>query len=722
MSVIQKIRDKYARWAVIAIGLALLGFILMDAFSGKGAMGGGPGNTIGKVNGTSIDRKSFDKKVEEFLVQYGEGSRSQIINGVWDQEVTNLLIQEQAQKLGLTVTEKEMREVLYGANPPQFLSKYFTDQNGKFDAVSAQQQVNQILKNGAPGQPDYDFIASNIEQTKSQRLVTKYMTLMMNTIYFPKWMIEKRNADNSLAAKLTYVAIPFASIPDSTIKISDDEIRAYMKEHKDQYEREKETRSVEYVLFSIAPSAADSAVVKTDLEKLKSQFAAATDPAVFLSQQNSAIQYDNKYHGKSTIQVPAKDSIFTTAVGGVYGPYVDVNNYVLAKVIDVKSMPDSAKVKHILVQTFNPQTNQTLLPDSIAKKRIDSIKTAIDNGAIFDSLAKQLSDDKSSAVNGGLLQMQSQQNGAMSDYFSQGQMVPAFNDSVFNGKSGQRKLVKSEFGYHLIWILDLKNVQPYYKVAYLAKTIVPGEETDNQARNAASLFAGDSRDAKAFNDYYDKNLKAKGYLKQVANDIDPMQFDVPGLTSVRSFVKKVFDSDKGDVIGPELVPDNYVVAVVTQVNKPGLPEPSAVRSVIEPTLRNKKKGEMIVKNIGQVSSLQALSSKINQPIQFADSVRISGGQAAGALSIESKVLGAIFNPANKGKVSQPVIGNMGVYVLQVENTFTTPVETANVEEQRKQMETQAKNNMMQQFQYGANPIIDPLKKASKIRDNRADFY
>lgn len=715
MSVIQKIRDKYARWAVVAIALALLGFILMDAFSSRsGLLGGGPGNTIGKVNGKSIERKNFDKKVEEFLAQYGEGSRSQIINGVWDQEVSNILIRDQADKLGLTVTEKEMREVLYGANPPQFLAKYFTDQNGKFDAISAQQQVNQILKKGAPGQADYDFITSNIDLAKSQRLMSKYMALMMNTIYFPKWMVEKKNADNSLAAKLNYVAVPYASIPDSTVVITDEQIRTYMKENMDQFEREKETRSVEYVLFSIAPSTADSAAVRNEVENLKPQFASATDPAAFVARQTTTLPFDSTYHGKTTIQVPAKDSIFNTPVGGVYGPYLDQSNYVLAKVLDVKSLPDSVKSRHILIGTVNPQTGQPTLPDSLAKKRIDSIAAAINAGANFDSLALKFSDDEGSKSKGGVYETSSQQ--------AQG-FVPEFRDFIlFDGKPGDRKVVKTQFGWHLIEVLSHINIQPHYKIAYLGKKILPSEETDNQARNAASMFAGDSRDAKTFNAYFEKNLRNKGYVKQFANDIDPMQFDLPGVSSVRSFIKKVFEADRGDVIGPELVTDNYVVALVTAVNKPGLPEPSAVRTVVEPVLRNKKKGEMIVKNMGQVSNLQALATKMNQPLQSADSVRLGGGPTAGALSIEPKVLGAVFNPANKGKVSQPIVGNMGVYVIAVENTYTTPVETANVEEQRKQMEMQIRNQMMQQFQYGLNPIMDPLKKAAKIKDNRADFY
>jgi peptidyl-prolyl cis-trans isomerase D len=200
-----------------------------------------------------------------------------------------------------------------------------------------------------------------------------------------------------------------------------------------------------------------------------------------------------------------------------------------------------------------------------------------------------------------------------------------------------------------------------------------------------------------------------------------MQFNLAGVNgSARSFVKKVFETDKGDVIGPESVPDNYVVAVVTDVNEPGLPSAASARPMIEPLLRNKKKGEMIVKNIGQVNSLEEVANKTKQPVQTADSIRLGGGRTFG---YEPKVLGAAFNPANKGKVvGQPIVGFNGVYAIRVEDQTTTPVDAANVEDQRKQMETQVKNQMMQQMQYGMNPVLDPLKKNATVKDNRAKFY
>ena len=143
-----------------------------------------------------------------------------------------------------------------------------------------------------------------------------------------------------------------------------------------------------------------------------------------------------------------------------------------------------------------------------------------------------------------------------------------------------------------------------------AKPIVTSPETDNEVHNLAAMFAGDSRDYKSFNANFDKNLKPKGYNKQVAPDLNEMQFNLMGVNgSARPFIKKIFESDKGDIIGPESVPDNYVVAVVTEVTEPGLPSPSSVRTMIEPLLKNKKKGEMIVKNIGQVNSLEEVAQK-----------------------------------------------------------------------------------------------------------------
>lgn len=723
MSVIQKIRDKYARWAVIAIALSLLGFILMDAFAGRtGLFSDRPTNTLGKINGTTIDRLSFDEKLqavekrESAQAPIDENRKQQLMQMMWDQEISNILVAEESEKLGLAVTEKELRDILYGANPPQILREQFTDEKGQFNAIAAQQAINQMRKD--PNRKEE--IEAFFEDLKKERLAKKYMALLTNTIYFPKWFLEKRNVDNSLIAKVSYVSVPYSSIPDSSVKVSDQEIKDYINDHKENYEQKVESRSISYVQFSAAPSSADSAAAKAEVEKLKPEFAKAEDAAAYLAQQGTEIQFYDAYLGKSLIQVPVKDSIFATPKGSVYGPYLDGSNYVLAKVLDVKDMPDSAKARHILISTNNPQTGEVIRPDSLAKMRIDSIKLALANGISFDTLAKKLSDDKSSAERGGLLQIPTQ-SGEFLDYFAQGKMVRAFNDSVFNGKVGQIKIVRSEFGWHLIEILDLKNIEPHYKIAYLAKPIYTSNKTDQTARNQANLFAGNSRDLKAFNANYDKTLKPQGITKMLANDLTPMSFTINGIDgSARPFIKKIFEMDEGEVFGPERVGDHYIVAVVTDINKPGLRSVNSVRPEVEPVIKNKKKAELITKNIGQVTTLEQVAAKTNQQIQTLDSIRFSGDRQLG---YEPKVLGAAFNPANKGKVvTQPLAGSSGVFVIRVDNTGTTPVEGASIEDQRKMLEMQAQQGLMNQMQRGFNPIIETLKQAAKIKDNRAKFY
>ncbi len=245
------------------------------------------------------------------------------------------------------------------------------------------------------------------------------------------------------------------------------------------------------------------------------------------------MEYYDAYVAKSKIQVPEKDSIFSLQKGMIYGPYHDNKSFVLAKKIDEKILPDSARVRHILIQTVNPQTGQAMLEDSLGKKRIDSIDLAIKNGANFDTLAKQLSNDKGSADIGGVY-----------DYFPQGKMVKAFNDFVFEGKPGDKKVVKTEFGYHLIEILGQRGSQPHYKIAYLAKEITPSAETDNTASSQASVFAGESRDLNAFNSNYDKTLKAKGINKLIATDIKPGDHSIAGLGISRALVKAILMQTK----------------------------------------------------------------------------------------------------------------------------------------------------------------------------------
>jgi len=309
-----------------------------------------------------------------------------------------------------------------------------------------------------------------------------------------------------------------------------------------------------------------------------------------------------------------------------------------------------------------------------------------------------------------------------------GQMVPPFNDFIFNHKVGESGVVKTDFGYHYIEILSQKGNTPAYKVAYLSKKIEASDETERNAENAALQFAGNSRDLKTFDANADKDLKPKGIQKLIAPNINSHAYDIPGIGVSRKFIKDVFDADRGDVLQPERVGNNYVVAAVTAINKAGTFSAASGRNYIEPILKNKKKAEEINKRIGKITTLDAIAALMKQIVQTADSLRFSGSGHS-PVSFEHKVLGATFNPANKGKVVPEALdGNSAVYVVRVDDVTATIVENADVAAQQKNLESQGRmkilmSNQYSQFGYGQQ--YDPaavLRKAATIKDNRNRFY
>lgn len=725
MSVIQTIREKYARWAVIAIAVALTGFILMDAFTGRSRLfTGGNSTTLGRVNGRSIDEIDFEKRVqlqEQNQQQQqggnvGEEGRQQIIAGLWKQEVDQLLLKDEFDKLGLNVGKKEFADMLY-TDPSQLAKQYLGDpQTGQYDPNRVRQIITSIKRSKDKNQKEQLNLL--LDAMENSRLTEKYTGLVAGSIHYPKWVLEKQNIDNSLMAKISYVNLPANLISDSSkdVAISDKEIAAYIDKHKDQYRSDDETRTIEYVLFSAAPSSADSADAKNKDLALKTAFDTTKNMAEFIKANSEFTFYDG-YVGKKYIQTPNKDSILKNPVGSIYGPYVDKGSFVLAKILDMKQWPDTVKVRHILIGT--EQQGQTIREDSTAKKLVDSIQLAIKNGANFDSLCKKYSDDPGSKDKGGVY-----------DNVTSGQMVPPFNNFIFDHKVGEKGVVKTDFGYHYIENLSQKGNAPAYKIAYLAKKIETSDETERNAENSALQFAGESRDLKSFEANWEKSLKPKGQQKLFAPDINSHAFDIPGIGVSRKFIKGVFDADRGGVLQPERVGDNFVVAVVTQINKPGVMSAAAARLMIEPILRNQKKAAILKKRVGNIATLEAVSTAMKQPVQTADSI-LFAGSGKNQISYESKVIGAAFNPANKGKVvNEPLEGNYGgVYIIRVDEVAATIVENADVSAQKKNFESQGRMRILMSNQYsqfsGYGQQYDPaavLRKAATIKDYRNKFY
>lgn len=706
-SIIQDIRDKYAKVTVVLIALALIGFILTDYFQSKARSGGGgSSSSIGTVNGRSITYEDFMQKVElnknNYKAQgYPQSAQldQQATEQTWNQEIARLLLEEELDNLGITVTKRELGDIMYGANAPEDIKRQFTDSaTGKFDPIKAKSAIEQMLKSKqTPAEQKIQF-NNYINSLELNRKQDKYISLLANSVNQPRWYVEKQNADASQMAKVSYVTETYTSIPDSTVKITDKDITDYISKYKDVY-KQPESRGITYVSFSANPSAADSAATLSALLNRKEAFDTAANVETFLKGEGM-INYYNGYISGKTIKIAVKDSIFRTPVGGVYGPYLDGGSYALARVEGVRQMPDTVKVRHILISTENGRDSAT------ARKLIDSIRTVIAGGANFDSVCAKVSEDPGSKDKGGVYEI-----------FS-GQMVPQFNDFAFLNPVGSKGVVKSDFGFHYMEILSQKGGGAGYKIGYLTKEIEASKETDNTASENANKFASDIKDLKTFEEVYEKEWKAKGFTKAIANNILPTASDITGLGSSRSFVRDIYAAKKGEVLKPESIENNYVVAVVTEVEEEGVMSAAKARMYVEPMLRNKKKAELLKQKAGKVSTLEAAITAFGgtKQIMVADSIRMTGSSSK--LGYEPKVIGAAFNPANKGKVIPEALdGQNGVYVVRVDDVTTTAVANGDVAAQRKGQEDQKKGSAMNaQTQYYP---LNILRVSATVKDKRA---
>ncbi|HEY4206438.1 MAG TPA: peptidylprolyl isomerase, partial [Puia sp.] len=483
-------------------------------------------------------------------------------------------------------------------------------------------------------------------------------------------------------------------------KVSDDEIQKYVDEHKDRFHQE-ESRSISYVLFDASPTADDSAKLRNQLAEMKADFVKSNNPENFLTRMQSDLPYYDQFVPKSQSQIPNKDSIFALAKGQVYGPYLDAGSYVMAKMIDEKLLPDTVKVRHILVATVDPQTQQPTLPDSIAKKRIDSVQNVLEHGGNWDSVALKVSDDPGSKEKGGVYD----------NITFQTNFIPEFKDYAFNGKKGEAKVLKTSFGYHYIQILDQKNFEPHYKIAQLSRKIETSPETDNTANGLASKFAGENQDGKNF----DQAIQKQGLQKLLAPDISPSEYSIPGLGPNRQLIKWIYEADLGNVSEPYPIGDKYIVAQVTEINKEGTMPARKARAQVEPILRNKKKAELIVKKLNSPASLQAAATASGQTIMKADSVTFNGNTIPN-VGMEPKVQGAAFDKQLVNKPASPAIaGNAGVFVIKVENVSAVSNPNADLQQQRFMEEQQEKNLVSRMLTYS-------LRKQAKVKDDRSKFY
>ena len=711
MSIIQTIRERGAVIVIAIIALSLIGFILMDSRSGTGKLfGGGNTTTLGSVNGDEIELSDFNDKVKDMEQQYqnsGSSQTDQIRQSTWDQMVAEKIVTQQFNDLGITFTPKEMSSIMFSNDAPQQLKQAFTNkQTGEYDIVQAQQWWAQTKR--TKNEEQRKAINSQvIEPMRLNSLYTKYTAMIAASIYIPKWLSKEQEEQKNYFSNISYVAVPYSLISDSTVKVTDDDIESYIDKNKLKYKQEPGLM-ISYVTFSASANSKDSAAIKQSLEEMKPQLKADTNAASFLARNSTAIPYFDGYTPKSKLQMPFKDSIISLPDGAVFGPYLDGKNYVLAKKVSTKILPDSIKCRHILIATSDRQTGQPTMPDSTAHKLADSIATAIKNGANFDSLETKFSSDSAAHKDKGVMSFDL--TTIQSEDFAK-----EFGDFLLNEKGETKKVVKTQFGWHYIEILDKKNLEPTYKIAYMAKEIAPSDETINNANAAANKLSGQARDKQAFDKYV-----AQNGLKEVdvPMPIKENDFQLGGLQDARQVVKWAFDAKEGEVSEPFSIKDDFIVAVVDRKIKEGTPDVKTARPMVESIVRNLKKADEIKKKLNNPSTLEAAAKVYNQQVLTTggDSTLTFDAQLINGVGNEPKVAGAAFNKTYQSKVSPAIAGNTGVFLIKINSISAKAPVTPEMAEQQRTAE------MNRALQSAMGQSFASLKKMASIKDYRSKFF
>jgi peptidyl-prolyl cis-trans isomerase D len=700
MSIIQNIRER-GTWILLGlIALALIAFILQDGVGRNNS--NNDLTTLGKVNGQKIDKIEFEQKVQNQLqqsaAQGAQAQRGQVVNNEWNKEVFSILIKQESEKIGLSVGTKEINDVLFGVESPFKQFQQFVDPaTGELKVNELKTTLAELKKSTKKEVVEQrDQIEKNvILPAIEQRAQRKYQVLLYRGIQTPKWLIEKQYAENNAISNIRFVNIPYTTVEDKSIKVTNEDITAYLKENSESFQIEELQRNINFVAFSAAPTATDTAATRNNILALKEGFQTTTDVASFLNKNTPDARYYNGYLGKNRIQIPEKDAVLNTPIGGLYGPYIDGPNLTIAKVIGTKLLPDTASVRHILIGTVNGQ-NQITRDDSVAKKLIDSIKNAIAGGASFETLVEKYSDD-GSKTNGGKI-----------ENFPQATMVKEFNDFSFENPVGTKGIVKTEYGYHYVEVLKQTALNPAYNIAYLTLPITASKETTTTAQTTAAKFAADSKDQKSF------NANALKLNKQAvpATGIRAYDFGVQGLGETREVVRWVFDKKINDVSEPIEVGDAYIVATITGEDKPGLMSiETAKANNVEVIIKDQKKAAVIKTKL-KGATLEAIATAANATVLQADSLSFATTNIAG-LGNEPKIVGAAFNKNLLNKVSEPIAGNAGVFVISVSNQGSTPA-PVDIAAFKNQYQGRVSNNIL-------NSVI-ALKKKAKIEDNRAKLY
>jgi len=488
MALITSIR-KHNWILIVAIGFALAAFIMMDMFSGEKSVFGGQPTTIGSINGKKVEYNDLIR-AENALYPNSSGDMYARRSSLWDYFVEEALVSDEADELGLHVGKDEMMDLQFGNNLSPIMQARFRDPaTGQVNREQLTQLRTMIETDGvktaieqgqlAPSFPYY--WKHQMGEVKKDRLQSKLGALVQKSIFTPTWMAEMVNNSQSQKVDFTYVKIPFESITDAAAP-SDADLKSYLSDNKAKYVNDVETRKVAFVTYNVSATKEDSTEIYNNVAKLVEGFTTTDSDSSFVDNNYGAIS--GKYFtGTQLGNLSYKENLMSASIGSVVGPFLDGKQYTIAKILDRKVLPDSVRSRHILINAKTEQEYQA------AFGKIDSLKTLVEKGTnTFDELARAFSQGPTSTKGGDL------------GFAASGRMVEPFNDVIFyTGEKGKVYPVVTQFGVHLVEIMDYKyiNNEEGVKYASISETIVPSQKTQKIAYNKALDFVANTADMTA---------------------------------------------------------------------------------------------------------------------------------------------------------------------------------------------------------------------------------
>jgi peptidyl-prolyl cis-trans isomerase D len=657
---------------------------------------------VGEIAGQTIDHAEYIQQIEELKYNYtlnfnrnpSENEMIAIRQQAWDYLIVKKAFQKEFDKLGLSVTEEELVDMVQGKNiHPDLVQAFTNPQTGEFDREQIVMYLQQINQMPPQQQAGWYMFESNLEPS---RLRLKFDNLLLKTDYVTESEAEALYKQENGVAEIKYLYIPYYSLSDTTVTVTDSDLENYLSEHQKSYYNE-DTRSLTYVSFPIIPSSDDSLFFMDEMDKLAKEFAEIDDDSIYARINTDG---DSPYETYTIGQLPARirNDLDNLSPGYVIGPYLQTGNYVINKVTDI--LEDTmfyARASHILIK---PESESSA-DKSRARQEAQSLLNQIRNGANFALIARDNSDDPSSSAGGDL------------GWFDEKRMVKPFADAVFSRTSEGLvpRVVETEFGYHIINVTG-KKTNKLFKVATIEREISASDITRDEAFRKADYFASLTANREEF----ERNAANDSLTINEAESLKKDDRRIGGLGDAREIVRWAFLEASIDEASTVFeLDDQYVIAVLTDKTEEGPAGLEDVRVQLTPKVKNELKAEYIIQKLNNLEgTLDEIAEQYGSEARVYESFDIKlSSNSIPNIGFAPVAVGTVFS-MNEGETSEPIIENDGVVIIQLNSLIESP-EIADY--------TSYKNQLTQRRSSRSSYLTsEAIKEYSDIVDERYRFF